>query len=99
MAVSRVYQKNPRVRSKTCFARNSGARNGCANFMGAWKKLHPFSRQTALPIKFFVLGGGGLFWVFGGGGADCIFMGAKIFPGSIPGFPRKSPGKLQEKSS
>ena len=29
------YQKNPRVR-KIC-VRNSGAGNGCANFMGAWK--------------------------------------------------------------
>ena len=28
-------QKNPRVRN--IFLRNSGAGNGCANFMGAWK--------------------------------------------------------------
>ena len=31
-----IYQKNPRVRKIR--VRNSGARNGCANFMGAWKK-------------------------------------------------------------
>ena len=34
-----------------------------------------------MPIKFLVLGGGGVFCVFGGGGgsADFIFMGARIF--------------------
>ena len=33
-----------------------------------------------MPIKFLVLGGGGVFWVLGGGGsADSIFMGAGIF--------------------
>ena len=31
----RNAQKNPRVRKM--FVRNSGAGNGCANFMGAWK--------------------------------------------------------------
>ena len=30
-----VFQKNPRVRK--IFVRNSGAGNGCANFMDAWK--------------------------------------------------------------
>ena len=56
--------------SVKCFVRNSGAGNGCANFMGA-------------PIKFLGLGGGGVFWLFffwgGGGSADFIFMGARIF--------------------
>ena len=33
-----------------------------------------------MPIKFLVLGGGGVFWVFGRGeSADLIFMGAGIF--------------------
>ena len=30
-----LFQKNPRVRK--IFVRNSGAGNGCANFMDAWK--------------------------------------------------------------
>ena len=30
-----LVQKNPRVRK--IFVRNSGAGNGCANFMDAWK--------------------------------------------------------------
>ena len=34
-----------------------------------------------MPIKFLVLGGGGIwvFWGGGGGSADFIFMGARIF--------------------
>ena len=34
-----------------------------------------------MPIKFLVLGGGGIFGFFflGGGSADFIFMGARIF--------------------
>ena len=63
------FQKNPRVRK--IFVRNSGAGNGCANFMGAWKKLRPFCRKTSMSIKFLVLGGG-VFWVLGGGG-ECRF--------------------------
>ena len=41
---------------------NSGAGNGCANFMGAWHFLVSFCWKTPMPIKF-LLGGGGS-WVF-----------------------------------
>ena len=60
-------------------ARNSGAGNGCANFMGAWKNAF-FLQEKAMSIKFLVLGGGGVFgFLGGGGGADYIFLGARIF--------------------
>ena len=52
------------------FVRNSGAGNGCANFMDAWKKSVRSEGKT-MSIKFLVLGGGG-FWVSGGGG-KCRF--------------------------
>ena len=68
-------QKNPRVRK--IFVRNSGAGNGCANFMGTWKKCVRSAGKT-MSKKFLVLGGGG-FWFWGGGSADFIFMGARIF--------------------
>ena len=70
-------QKNPRVRKIR--VRNSGAGNGCANFMDARKKCVHSAGKT-MSIKFLVLGGG-VFWVLGGGGgsADFIFMGARIF--------------------
>ena len=60
------------------FARNSGAGNGCANFMGAWNKSVLSAGKThAHKIPPFR---GGYFG-FGGGGesADFIFMGAGIF--------------------
>ena len=61
------------------FVRNSGAGNGCANFMDAWKKCVRSAGKT-VSIKFLVLGGGGYFGFWGGGGsADFIFMGARIF--------------------
>ena len=66
-------QKNPRVRKIR--VRNSGAGNGCANFMDTWKKC-VLSAGKPMSIKFSVFKGG-----FGGGGgsADFIFMGARIF--------------------
>ena len=68
----RKIQKNPRVRKIR--VRNSGAGNGCANFMDAWKKC-VLSAGKPMSIKFRVLEGG-----FGGGGsADFIFLGAGIF--------------------
>ena len=69
-------QKNPRVRKIS--VRNSGAGNGCAKFMDAWKKS-VLSAGKTMSIKFLVLGG--VFWVLGGrgGSADFIFMGARIF--------------------
>ena len=68
-----LLQKNPRVRKIR--VRNSGAGNGCANFMDTWKKC-VLSAGKPMSIKFRVLGG-----VLGGGGgsADFIFMGAGIF--------------------
>ena len=70
-------QKNPRVR--IFFVRSSGAGNGCANFMDAWKKPVR-SAGKAMSTKFLVLGGGGDFGFLGGGGsADFTFMGARIF--------------------
>ena len=71
-------QKNPRVRKIR--VRNSGAGNGCANFMHAWQEC-VLSAGKPVSIKFLVLGGGGYFGFFfwGGGSADFIFMGARIF--------------------
>ena len=59
------------------FARNSGTRNGCANFMGAWKKK-VLSAGKTMRIKSLVLGGG--IWGFWGegGSADFILMGVRI---------------------
>ena len=54
------------------FVRNSGAGNGCANFMDAWKKCGG-SAGKPVSIKFLVLGGG-VFWVLGGGGEVPILV-------------------------
>ena len=51
-------QKNPRVRKIR--VRNSGAENGCANFMDTWKKCL-LSAGKPMSVKFLVLGGGGVF--------------------------------------
>ena len=62
--VSKRTQKNPCVRKIS--ARNSGAGNGCANFMGAWKNAF-FLQEEAMSIKFLVFflgGGGGYFGLF-----------------------------------
>ena len=69
------FQKNPRVRKIR--VHNSGAGNGCANFMDTWRKC-VLSAGKPMSIKFLVLGGG-VFWVWGGGSADFIFTGARIF--------------------
>ena len=63
------YQKSPRVHK--IFVRNSGAGNGCANFMDAWKKCVRSAGKT-MSIKFLVFRGG-VFWVLGGGGGECRF--------------------------
>ena len=62
-------QKKPRVRKIR--VRNSGAGNGCANFMDAWKKCG-LSAGKPMSIKFrvlevFFLGGGGKcrFYLYG----------------------------------
>ena len=68
-------QKNPRVHK--IYVRNSGAGNGCANFMGTWKNC-VLSAGKPMSIKFLVLGG--VFWVFwGGGGADFILWARGFF--------------------
>ena len=71
-----LIQKNPRVRK--IFVSNSGAGNGCADFMDAWKKC-VLSAGKPMSIKFLVLGGGGNLGFLWGGSADIIFMGARIF--------------------
>ena len=74
-----AYQRNPRVRKIS--VRNSGAGNGRANFMGAWKNcilsagkphVHKIPRFRGGYFGFSFGGGGG-------GSADFIFMGAGIF--------------------
>ena len=68
-----ITQKNPRVRKIR--VRNSGAGNGCANFMDAWKKC-VLSARKPMSIKFGVLGGE-FFW--GGGGVPILFLWARGF--------------------
>ena len=79
------FQKNPRVHN--ILVRNSGAGNGCANFMDAWKNASVLQENHG-SIKFLVLGGGGIlgfaqggggyfgFWVLGGGGVPILFLWA-----------------------
>ena len=70
------FQKNPRVRKIR--VRNSGAGNGCANFMDAWKKCVR-SAGKALSIKFRVLGGGVFLGLGGGGKCRFYFYGRADF--------------------
>ena len=64
-------QKNPCVRKIR--VRNSGAGNGCANFMDTWKKC-VLSAGKPMSIKFCVLGG-----VLGGGKCRFYFYGREDF--------------------
>ena len=59
------FQKNPRVRKIR--VRNSGAGNGCANFLDAWN-FCVLSAGKSMSIKFCVLG-----FFFWGGGGECRF--------------------------
>ena len=68
-----IWPLKPRVRKIR--VRNSGAGNGCANFMDTSKKSILSAGQNHVR-KIPLLGGGG---VGGGGSADFIFMGARIF--------------------
>ena len=72
---SPLFQKNPRVRKIR--VRNSGAGNGCANFMDTWKNAL-FLQEKPMSIKFLVLGGGGILG-FGGGGVPILFLWARGF--------------------
>ena len=77
-----MIQKNPRVRK--ILVRNSGAGNGCANFMDTWKKCVLSAGKTHVhkipPFR------GGILGFVGGGRADFIFMGAGIFLNDFRGF-------------
>ena len=64
--------------SEKCFASNSGAGNGCTNFMGTWNFCVLSAGKPPMPIKFLFFGGRGILGL-GGGCADFIFMGAGIF--------------------
>ena len=53
------------------FVRDSGAGNGCANFMDEWKNAFFSAGKTHVhKIPRFRQGGG---WVLGGGGGKCRF--------------------------
>ena len=71
-----IIQKNPRVRKIP--VRNSGAGNGCTNFMDTWKNAL-FLQEKPMSIKFLVLGGGGYFGFWGGGGCRFYFYGRADF--------------------
>ena len=70
-----VIQKNPRVRKIR--VRNSGAGNGCANFMDARKKC-VLSAGKTMSVKFLVPGGG-IFGFWGGGECRFYFYGREDF--------------------
>ena len=59
------------------FACNSGAGNGCINFMDAWKNAF-FLQEKPMSIKFLVLGGGGILDL-PGGGVPILFLWARGF--------------------
>ena len=63
-------QKKPRVRK--IHVRNSGAGNGCANFMDTWKNA-VFLQENLHVHKIPRFGGGGVILFFGGGGGKCRF--------------------------
>ena len=70
-----ILQGKPHIRKFS--AHNSGARNGCANFMGA-RDFWFFLLETPMSINFLVLGGLGFF----GRGQEVpilCFMGEGIF--------------------
>ena len=81
----KLYQKNPRVRK--IFVRNSGAGNGCANLMDAWKKSVR-SAGKAMSVKFSCFRGGGYFGFWGGGAGECrfYFYGREDFSENKPKF-------------
>ena len=57
-----VDQKNPRVRKMLVC--NSGAGNGCVNFMGAWKNAF-FLQEKPMSITFLFFLGGGILGLVG----------------------------------
>ena len=83
-------QKKPRVRK--IFVRNSGAGNGCANFMDAWKNF-VLSAGKSMSLKFLVLEGG-VFWVLGGGKCRFYFYGREDFSDRRPGDSQRESGRV-----
>ena len=69
------FRKNPRVHK--IFVSNSGAGNGCANFMDAWK-MRLFCRKNHVH-KIPVLGRGGSILGFGEGEVPILFLWARGF--------------------
>ena len=60
--------------------RNSGRRNGCANFTDAWKNAFFLQEKNMSTMNHEIPRFGGGILGFGeGGSADFIFMGARIF--------------------
>ena len=80
--------------SVNVFARNSGAGNGCANFMGAWKKCLLPAGKPSTPIKFLVLGGGILVFFLGGRGVPILFLWGEDFS-ETRSYTRDFPEELQ----
>ena len=74
MASSGLFFRKILVSAKFV-VRNSGAGNGCANFMDTWKKCVRSAGKT-MSIKFLVLGGGGILGL-GGGGVPILFLWAR----------------------
>ena len=68
-----LFQKNPRVRKIR--VRNSGAGNGCANFMDTSKKC-VLSAGKTMSVKFPFFGGG---FLGGGGEVPILFLWARGF--------------------
>ena len=70
-----VFQKHPRVRKIR--VRNSGAGNGCANFMDTWK-MRSFCRKTCVH-KIPRFRGGGILGLGGGREVPILFLWARGF--------------------
>ena len=68
-------QKNPRVRKIR--VRNSGAGNGCVNFMDAWKNAFFLQGKTHVHKIPRFRGGGGILGFWGGGGVPILFLWAR----------------------
>ena len=72
-----IFRNSEKSRVRKIRVRNSGAGNGCANFMGTWK-MRSFCRKTCVH-KIPRFGGGGGFRVLGGGGVPILFLWARGF--------------------
>ena len=72
-----MFQKNP-FSVRKIRVRNSGAGNGCASFMDAWKNAF-FLQEKPMSIKFLIFRGGGISGLGGGGGVPILFLWARGF--------------------